>query len=532
MSTRPIPEFLKGDKGLRWKVQENRHGGGYCSPGQRILSVPTGDECVLCGEEHDQAIRTHEFVHAAITAGPNNENPRLPDGLELDYFQVAEDMRVYRTIDSAYQAENGGETKQAIIQRQCRDLYSNSGNYKSKYDDGKHTGLPMPGYEDDYFLTEKGLAWVKAHPDAVSLPDEWLIQPPVLCSYEREKWEGTVRKMDDKARCLWGLAAGPADQPFVYEIIGKYLDGTGNLGIDMEMFHRIKDQAYGILAETDSRWPTLQDAVRTAQFLQRIFDKLEDPTEEESGEESGDGEVGYEDGNGNPVDEDGNPISETPLSSEPEGGTKTRTGKGVRSENFGQGQGEWAEMTIEYAPMPVSLPGYLRRTHKQNDQGGAVNQVFRWKMDRKIYRHTKKIPGGTVLVDDSGSMNLPYETLYAIVENAPGATVALYSGSGYHGTLKIVAEKGRICVPEDCTTEDGGNQIDGPALEWLNSMEGPRIWISDGQVVGVHGQTQECLLHRDILLRKGRCTWIDVNFIGKGADALTSATLRALQKGR
>lgn len=535
---RPLPEFIPGQKGAGWKVTKNIQGGGYCAPGQRLLSVPTDGECVYCGHNHAQGIRNHELAHAVITGGPNNENPRLPDDLSLDYFQVAEDMRVYRTLDSGFADHQPSEENlRSQIQNNpaWRGMYQSSDHYDAGTDHGYGK---LPGYEDSgYYLTEKGHKFAQDNGVPTLMNEgERIEQPPVLCRHDKERWKEAFKKMSDKDRVLWMLAAGDADAAMVREIAKEVFDGTGDLGMDYEMAMRISHAAHSEMDEktSDYKYPTLEDSVRVAQLLQAIFGKLENPEEdmEEGGGEGGG--AGYEDGMGNPLDMNGDPIEEAngPLEAE-RGGNKTRTGKGTKSKHFGAGDGEWDPMKIKEVPLVVELPGHLRRTKRQNDQGGSFNQAWRWKMDRKVFQHTRKLPGGTVLVDDSGSMNLTHDTIMAILEHAPGATVAMYSGSDHdgYGELRIVARGGKACAPSDAKTPWGGNQVDGPALEWLNKQEGPRIWISDGQVVGTHGQTAACLLERDLLLKRGKVCWIDTNFFGQG-EAMEKATLKALATGK
>lgn len=537
---RPLPEFIPGDKGAGWKVTRNTQGGGYCAPTQRLLSVPTDGECVYCGENHSQGIRNHELAHAVITGGPNNENPRLPEDLSVDYFQVAEDMRVYRTLRSGF------DDQQPQLHT-LRDQISNHPVWKKLYQTHEfyHAGTDhgfgkLPGYEDSgYYLTEAGAKFCSEAGVPSPSDGERVKQPPVLCPHDKERWKEAFKKMDDKGRVLWLLAAGDSDMALTQEISKEVFDGTGDLGIDHEMAMRISQAAYEKLDEEGyNNYPSLADSIRVAQLLQAIFGKLENPDPEEGeGEGEGEGEAGYEDGMGNPLDMEGNPIGEGespgPLKGERGTTNKTRNNKGTKSNNYGEGDGVWDPMKIKEVPLVVELPGHLRRTKRQNDQGGSFNQAWRWKMDRKVFQHTRKLPGGTVLVDDSGSMNLSHSTIMAILEHAPGATVAMYSGSDHdgYGELRIVARGGKACAPSDAKTPWGGNQIDGPALRWLNKQEGPHIWISDGQVVGTHGQTTQCLLERDLLLKKGKVAWIDTNFFGKG-EAMERATLKALQTGK
>src|SRR5947209_8372180 len=80
----------------------------------------------------------------------------------------------------------------------------------------------------------------------------------------------------------------------------------------------------------------------------------------------------------------------------------------------------------------------------------------------------RRAPGGSVLIDASGSMGLDVGDIWEIVELVAGATVAAYAGDGREGTLRILARGGRGVCQGDCAADLGsGNIIDGPALRWL-----------------------------------------------------------------
>lgn len=122
------------------------------------------------------------------------------------------------------------------------------------------------------------------------------------------------------------------------------------------------------------------------------------------------------------------------------------------------------------------------------NEGAMPNAVHRWSIDGRIFRRRRPAPGGTVLVDVSGSMSLSADDLREIVLAAPAATVAMYSGSDNRGDVTIVARRGKVASERDMARAQarsgGGNVIDGPALRWLAGQPGPRVWVSDGYVTG------------------------------------------------
>lgn len=91
-----------------------------------------------------------------------------------------------------------------------------------------------------------------------------------------------------------------------------------------------------------------------------------------------------------------------------------------------------------------------------------------------------------MLVDTSGSMSLDAADLDRILRETQGAAqVAIYSGKGERGELRIVARGGRRAAACHLEPFGGGNIVDLPALDWLARQPAPRIWISDGGVTGV-----------------------------------------------
>ena len=52
--------------------------------------------------------------------------------------------------------------------------------------------------------------------------------------------------------------------------------------------------------------------------------------------------------------------------------------------------------------------------------------------------------------------------------------------------LTVVAAEGKVAEPStNLHPGGGGNVIDVPALEWLGAQRGPRVWLSDGQAIGI-----------------------------------------------
>jgi hypothetical protein len=105
-----------------------------------------------------------------------------------------------------------------------------------------------------------------------------------------------------------------------------------------------------------------------------------------------------------------------------------------------------------------------------------------------LFIRPRYLPGGTYLIDASGSMQLSADRLGELCRSAPVATVAYYSGwgspdaSGCYGKLVIYAENGRRATAVDhryC-----GNEIDLFAIQWLLRQPAPRVYIGDAEFCG------------------------------------------------
>lgn len=151
---------------------------------------------------------------------------------------------------------------------------------------------------------------------------------------------------------------------------------------------------------------------------------------------------------------------------------------------------DWGDMEIVLPDLRHRLLGRMKAPgYVPGDKGSVFKYYQRYAVDQAVFaRKVIKEGGCSVLIDTSGSMDLDVEDVADIVRMLPGAIVATYNGNVDEGNLVIVAQKGMWCDEEQLFGADyGGNAIDGPALRWLAEQKGPRIWVSDGYVVGRRG---------------------------------------------
>jgi hypothetical protein len=115
-----------------------------------------------------------------------------------------------------------------------------------------------------------------------------------------------------------------------------------------------------------------------------------------------------------------------------------------------------------------------------------VNAIASGNSHGLFSRRVRQKPGGTVVIDASGSMGVNRKNLSKLLELIPTATVAYYSGDEKaKGILVVYALEGKRYsgeLPEE--TLRGGNSVDLPAIKWLLSMPKPHTLISDLQFCG------------------------------------------------
>jgi hypothetical protein len=133
------------------------------------------------------------------------------------------------------------------------------------------------------------------------------------------------------------------------------------------------------------------------------------------------------------------------------------------------------KINMRYAPSGVHLnPTRFVSAIVQGDGKGLFSKRVRQK------------PGGTVVIDASGSMHPSIETLTALARKVPTATIAYYSGNERaEGILAIFANKGKRfdgILPRE--TLRGGNAVDLPAVRWLMDHPKPWTFVSDLQFCG------------------------------------------------
>ena len=467
----PHPEWNKGDKGAGWSIVDD--GGAdqsaWVDAQSKRIKVPLSGPCPLCYKRHSAAIRNHEQAHIRFTFDRLGRWPALPKGLRNIYWQVAEDIRIDKVI-------------------------------------------AMSGVNQD----------------------------PVLCEYEAPKWEGTLKQMDDKHRILWHVASGEPDVQFSRQCIERTYNAQLH-SIDPAQTFRIRDQAVEIMERTTAHskltfanpdgstseryvsYPRLKNTYDTAWWLQNLLESLgvEEPLVLENEDEKGEFDT-------DPNDPDNyDPNRERPPAEDDlDEGDPAKENPNQYSDTSG-----WMPLVIEEVPLVRSIPGRLIQGWALTDEGTNMRAAHRWMTDKKIFGVKRRYPGGTVLIDCSGSMSLSQQQVFEWMMQVPGVTVACYAegSDGYNGILRICARNGKVCEQKMLGAPGTYNGVDGPALAWLGKQPAPRVWISDGFVNGKGGTTsEEMYFDRDMLVARHRINWVNTTVIEDGYEAVGKEVVKVL----
>jgi hypothetical protein len=107
---------------------------------------------------------------------------------------------------------------------------------------------------------------------------------------------------------------------------------------------------------------------------------------------------------------------------------------------------------------------------------------------RRVFGGPALAPGGVVVIDQSGSMDLSSQQLDALLSLSPSLTVIGYSHRPGESVTTpnawVLARGGRRVASDDLPQGNVGNGVDLPVLEFANRLRcagEPLIWVCDGQ---------------------------------------------------
>ena len=157
------------------------------------------------------------------------------------------------------------------------------------------------------------------------------------------------------------------------------------------------------------------------------------------------------------------------------------------------GKEQWGKMKIETPPLVVNTQRAtaIGRRTTPCTAGTKMVHFSRLVTGEVFGRPRKRTIPDAVLIDQSGSMHWDSDKLAELVSKMPVGIVAGYAGQYGEGTLRILAKDGRMVAAEKVAHEFGGNEIDGPALRWLATQPGRKVWVSDEGVCSDEGNAED-----------------------------------------
>lgn len=167
---------------------------------------------------------------------------------------------------------------------------------------------------------------------------------------------------------------------------------------------------------------------------------------------------------------------------------------------------EGIDFQVKSCKLEVYKPSILSRKRRPEYIGAVPKHMERLPFDGQVFERKVRGAGGSVLIDNSGSMCLRDHELELLVKKAPAVTVAEYSGDrggdtpGGRGVLHILAAHGRMTDISKHRKCGGLNIVDVQSLEWLAKQRPPRIWVSDGGVTGKNHEHYRCVVERCVML--------------------------------
>jgi hypothetical protein len=161
----------------------------------------------------------------------------------------------------------------------------------------------------------------------------------------------------------------------------------------------------------------------------------------------------------------------------------------------------FAELVIDESLEYVAVSGRVGGVGTRYDVVGkaAAHPSREWRdPQRRIFERRRRRPGGVVLIDQSGSMDIADSDLDALLSAVPGVTVLGYS----HRPGDQLAQPNAWVLAtansraRQLPTGNVGNGVDGPALAWALQHCGATerlVWVTDGQVTDSNDHPNEAL---------------------------------------
>ena len=160
----------------------------------------------------------------------------------------------------------------------------------------------------------------------------------------------------------------------------------------------------------------------------------------------------------------------------------------VAAQAKGGASGTFAVLLEKQVPKPTKVDGRIGRKRLPANVGRNPRRINRMLIDpeKRVFDKRAKGQGGIVLIDQSGSMSLTDDDIWAIIKAAPGCVIIGYShrpGSTTIPNVWTIADRGSVAA--EIPVGNGGNGVDGPAIRFAQKKRRngePFIWVCDGVV--------------------------------------------------
>lgn len=484
----PLVEAVTKHKGV-WTVEDTPVAMGMTNNVDHTMLVPlSDDECLDCGKYHNDAIRAHELLHSKLS-------PLTPEAIKVrvgtEVIAVSEKNTVaaeeYRVNHSLMQIE-GIDKLQSIF---CEKVAGpgiaammDSGRYQEII---RLTVGAGPTFDD---VVYRALDDYKESIDRLQFKDDGKrpkyterLEQKLTVAYELQD---ALYGYTTAAARIMGV---PPEKSFKEFLNDEYGCSCSNCRDEAESAYEREYSSVNNDSRSLPSWARTEELAAFLEVYLKDMQKALNDMLKGSGpiKDDLDSILSREDDKGL---RPGDAPSRDPSDDELE--IKLTGGGGA------SGPVRWGiPDKITEANMPQSIPLWkIQRSNRAVDEGTIPRYMHRWPVDKRVFSRTKRLPGGTILIDDSASMGIGSEELDRMIEVAPAATIAVYAGEdgGDGGEIRVVARDGKRAKTQDLEIEDhGGNAIDGPALDWLGDQPQPRIWITDGGVTALSGHTYQQL---------------------------------------
>lgn len=412
--------------------------------------------------------------------------------------------------------ERGGSTNSARAFMEA-DHTDTAGGMYTRAHEMVHTVISpesVPKENAEAYIALEEVQVVQYMRNTLDLPEEAYDQ------HEQDKQDLFKRakdklgEMNRRQRALIAIACGDEGTPNDVRRIKELLDNKRDV-----------DLLNGLIGQVRQMTPYMDfspSEAKAQEVFAARFDLLFNDADEEDEEDEGEGTTSGA-GEGEEEDDDEGEEAESEKAGVGGMGPKPKTpAKEKPKTDFERHKeaAEWYPMNIERPPLVhASKALKLLQKRRLSDTGSHITRLTRLASDGFIFGDKRRVQGGTVVVDTSGSMALATSDIQHLLDVAPAATVAIYAhDGGPFGVLRIIVDKGRM-ADEDKFSIGGGNGVDGPALDWLAKMPEPRFWVSDGYVVGKNGSGLDHLNYCRIVCKRGRI--VRLNDVPTAIERLT-----------